>query len=761
MATPKPRKTPAPNQITEITEDIIDKFARFIYAEDRDVFQNVERLKRYLRLAEKRFLASRNHAMSLFGPCTQTMEGYCWLFKRYLDVNSVILPHGFEMIIIRGNAFAVQTLENSEDIITRPDELFAMCICNWLLREHSCIARVVLNVATVARFHAPLFWRLLSLNVLHLNNVELIGLPTDESHFRFSRGFENATRLAEIVLVHIRLSDDQVSLLCEVLTRNVALQKLVLKYGHLSAVALELLGGAISEHGRPTFFELREETPSCELYADAVASLLDTPVRRMCLDAPCNWAELFKRLRCNKLLSDLEIIDCDSLMHSSLHYLADSLLENSTLTRLKLSIRFPELNPCIKDHWCQLTKSIGQNRNLKWLSFASTEFCEEDSVMTVSLAEAIAQNKSLVDISVEDCDLSLASFYFLLDGLARNDSVKTLHFGELRKYEELNRSILDRVVEMGLEERVDCLCVMRSEWVLKWSQDECERTPIRRVRLLYTSALSESRILNILHRAQDKLTQLYVEGSGDVQMSTTAAIHLADLLANSHALEHVTLLFDADDTVAVKILIGLASSKTIYSVVVGRRWKLSREVMTAFQATFRRNSSIAELTVWQDDRTGYEELKRNIIDGLISNTALQKVRLLYGPEQKEARDPEMFAILQFNRGYALCVAGLILGGDWIVEGMVAFLRVCFCDNFRAVMRRATGFSDEEIDSKLVEVSKRAERPMLIVAPPVPQIDMDAAKLAEKSAAVRGISKDFVERVKIFLQARKPPPAESS
>ncbi|KAH6933246.1 hypothetical protein HPB50_013834 [Hyalomma asiaticum] len=689
------------------------------------------------------------------------MGDYCWVFKLSAELNAVILPHGFEMIIIHDDAFAVQTLENSEDIITRPDELFAMCICNWLLREHSCIARVVLNVATVARFHAPLFWRLLSLNVLHLSKVELIGLPTDESHFRFPRRFENADRLAEIVLVHIRLSDDQVRLLCGVLARNVALHRLVLKYCHLSAVALELLGRTISEHRRPTSFELREKTPSCELYADAVASLLDTPVRRMCLDAPCNWAELFKRLRCNTLLSDLEIIDCDSLMHSSLLYLADSLLENSTLTRLKLSIRFPELNPLLEDYWYELTKSIGQNRNLKWLSFASTKFCEEDSVMTVSLAEAIAQNKSLVDISVEDCDLSLASFYFLLDGLSRNDSVKTLHFGELRKYEELNRSILDRVVEMGLEERVDCLYVMRSEWVLKWSQDECERTPIRRVRLLYTSPLRESRIFNILHRAQDKLTQLYVEGSGDVRMSMTAAIYLADLLANSHALEHVTLLFNADDTVAAKILSGLATSKTIYSVVVGLGWNLSREVMVAFQETVLKNSSIAELTIWQDDRTGYEELKRHIQGSMRPNVAIQKVRLLYGPEQKESRDPIMFNVLQYNRSFASCAAGLIIGYDWIEEGMRAFIRINSCDNFRAVMRRATGCNDEEIDTKLVQASKRAERLMRCQAPRAAEGQIQQPKLVEKATALRNISEEFVERVKIFLQARKPPPAQSS
>ncbi|KAL1471699.1 hypothetical protein MTO96_023531 [Rhipicephalus appendiculatus] len=231
----------------------------------------------------------------------------------------------------------------------------------------------------------------------------------------------------------------------------------------MTTAAMEGLSRAITEYRRPMSFELREEARTCEGYNDAVAGLLDTPpLDELRLETPCNWADLFKRLRHNTHLHDLNIIDCDSLLHSSLKDMADALLENTELRTLKLSIRCPT-NACLADHWCELMDAIGRNRGLTTLSFASSRFCEENSAIA-SLAEAIARSETLVDVSVEDCDLSLTSLLLLLDGLARNETVKILRIGALREDEEVNRSMFKRVAELALGERVDCEYVLKSEW---------------------------------------------------------------------------------------------------------------------------------------------------------------------------------------------------------------------------------------------------------------------------------------------------------
>lgn len=726
-------------------------FASFLCNEDRDVFQNVHRIKRLLKLADSRFRDGNDLIESFFNHCTHGIKGDCWAFSCHHRFNTVLIPHGIEMIAIHENAFALQTLENAEDILTSPHDLFSMCVCLWLLTTHRCISKVVINVATVARFHAPLFWRLFSLNVPHLEKVELVGLPADESHFSVAQSLENATKLSEIIIAHIALGDSQVELLCDVLAQNEGLKRLVLKYVSMTAVALQVLSGAITKHSRPASLELREKVRTCEIFKNAVANLLDTPLSKLCLEAPCNWEELFKRLRCNTCLSELEIFDCGSRMYTSLKDLADALLENSTLKRLKVCIGFPHMDECAADQWRKLTESIGRNRGMRSLSLASWNYCEEHGEIMAELAEAIAQNKTLVELSVEECDLPVESLLLLFGGLSLNETMKALHIGTLLADEEVNRLVLKRVAELGLGERVDCTYVLKSDWQLDQSEEAYRATCFRRLRLVDTSALDGPYTINILRRAGDTLTSLTLEGVAGTPMSCTGAECLADMFANSSILEHVTLLFDVDASVAITILKGLASSRTIYTVIIGREWQLSREVAIAFGETLRKNSSIAELTVWQDTRRGFEELKEHLRLGVKPNYAISKVRLLYGPEKKESYDWDLLQMLQNNRVVASWAVDAVLGYNCTRACMYAFIRMKACNNYRAVLRRTMGCDKKELEPKIMEACKRSER----VLPEFPlggTEDGQTGASVKRTNALRTFNKDFIEEVKIFLVA---------
>ncbi|KAH7957372.1 hypothetical protein HPB52_018247 [Rhipicephalus sanguineus] len=755
MATSRPRSSLPQRKVNEKTEAIVNDFATFLYKEGRDVFQNIERIKRFLRLADRRFQGDKVTPESFFNFCTHEVDHICWALFCHARLNAVIAPHGFQLLRARENSFALQTLENSEDTLSGPDNIFATCVCIWLLRTHSCISKVVLNVATVARFHAPLFWKLLFINTRHLDKVELIGLPTDQNHFRVACLFEKARELSEIVLVHIPLTDEQAELLCSVIAENEGLERLVLKYVNMTTTALEVLRRAITKYSRPMSFELREKTGACEGYEDAVTAILDTPVSELCLETPCNWAELFKRLRRNTCLCDLEIIDRDSLLYSSLTNLAEAVLENTTLRCLKLTIRPSLTNAFPADHWCKLTDAIGRNRALTALSFASSSFCEEESSAIASLAEGIARNKTLVEVSVEDCDLSLTSLLLLLDGLARNERVEILRIGALSEDEEVNRSVFKRVAELGLGERVDCEYVLKSEWLLDWTKQDYERTQCRRMKGVFASVLSNGdRISNMLDRAKDTLTCLHLEGKDDVPMSAAGASSLHDLFANSNVLEHVKLLCNAVAVFVVRILSGLASSRTIYSVLFGRKWQLSREVAIAFAETLQENSSIAELTIWQDTRMGFEELKEHLRFGVSNNYAIHKIRLLYGPERKESHDLVLPQILLYNRTIARRAAEAIIECHWTVRGLHAFTRMNSCVNCRAVLRRATGFDDVELDSQIMKASKWAGRQL----PRIPLIVTEDGERARTDArnkiTLRDVIEDFIKQAKIFLEGHK-------
>ncbi|KAL1471700.1 hypothetical protein MTO96_023532 [Rhipicephalus appendiculatus] len=258
----------------------------------------------------------------------------------------------------------------------------------------------------------------------------------------------------------------------------------------------------------------------------------------------------------------------------------------------------------------------------------------------------------------------------------------------------------------------------------------------------------------MLDRAKDTLTCLHLEVADDVPMSADEATSLHDLFANSSVLQDVKLLCNAVAGFSVRILNGLACSRTVYSVLFGRRWQLSRDVAIAFAKMLRKNTSIAELTIWQETRVGFEELKQHLRFAVNDNYAIQEVRLLYGPERRESRDHVLPLMLLTNRSIASCVAEAIVEYDWSLKRMNEFTRMNSCLNCRAVLRRTAGVDDEELDSKIMQVSQWAERQI----PKIPCIVIEdgesATTNAQKQITLRDFIEDFIKQANIFLEGHK-------
>ncbi|KAH6948607.1 hypothetical protein HPB50_025228 [Hyalomma asiaticum] len=523
----------------------------------------------------------------------------------------------------------------------------------------------------------------------------------------------------------------------------------------MTATALEILNSAFIKYCRPNCFELRYKSSTCEAYEKALANLLDTPLGKLCLEAPCNWTELFKRLRHNTCLFDLEIYDCGFRMYSSLKGLAEAMLENLTLRRLKICISFPEMDECAIDLWRKLAQSIGRNRGLKSLILDAWNICDRSIAIMESLAEAIAQNKTLEELSLENEYVPAESLLLVLHGLARNNTIKTLHIGAFLESEGINRQMLNCVAELGLSERVDCEYALDSGTRPRNSHEAYETVRFRKVRVEDVLALS-IHYTNVLHGLQDTLTSLVVNIVSGVPIADDGAQCLADMFSNGNVLEHVTLLFLAGASVAITILGGLARSRTLNTVVVGRQWSLSRNVAIAFEETFQNNSSIAELTIWQYTRLGFEELKAHIRAGVKGNYAISKVQFLYGDDKEESYDWELFQMLQCNRIVASWAADIIRGHSFTRECTYAFVRMSACNNCRTVLRRTTGCDSEELESRIIEIYKRAEKEMPEVLRSARE-SCHVGKPGSNTNAFRTFNKDFIEEVTIFFAAQNEPP----
>ncbi|KAL1424993.1 hypothetical protein MTO96_019573 [Rhipicephalus appendiculatus] len=254
----------------------------------------------------------------------------------------------------------------------------------------------------------------------------------------------------------------------------------------------------------------------------------------------------------------------------------------------------------------------------------------------------------------------------------------------------------------------------------------------------------------MIHCMQHSLTVLSLEGVPGVPLSSTEAECLADIFAESEALQRVALLFDTDANVAVRILGGLQSSRQIHSVIVGRGWNLSSEVAIAFGKMLQYNSSIAELTVWQDTRMGFGELTENLRIGVKYNYIISKVQLFYGPEKEESHDWVLFQMLQTNRVVASWAVDILFGNIWSGPCMYALYRIQWCNNWRAVLSLATGCSADELNSMMQAVCDRAGTEMPGYPPTVAKSDRQMLAVAKMNTALETINKDFIEEIKLFF-----------
>ncbi|XP_077532187.1 uncharacterized protein LOC144144548 isoform X1 [Haemaphysalis longicornis] len=703
---------PAQRTRDEETAETISTFARFLLREEPDLFDNIFRAKRFLELADRRFRGSFGIQESFFDPCTKGGDESCWALGLHQRWNAVLNPESVEMIALHEGTFSFETFGDAPNLHTLldPNDAFSVCICLWMLRHHRCISRVSLDVSVIAPHYPRIFWRLLRFNAEYLDQVELKGLGESNDDFNIGHLLHSAVHLSHLFLTNFRLTDTGAAHISDIVANNDDLAVLVLRDVRLGTPEIQHLGRIISANGHPWTLELAGSIEPSGGRDDAVANLLDTALGGLRLGISCNWTPFFQRLGNNSELCELEIIDCGAL-HLSLADLASALMVNNSLKRLKLQLRLSSAEPSIVIAWQRLSQAIGQNRALQLLSFAFSKFGDQEDAAVTALGDALAENETLRELSVEGCELSYASLHVLLDNLARNMMLQKLLIGALEDA-DMCEQVLGHIVELGLSERVDWICKLKCDRLL-WAAVEVRVEAARHgAQVLRKVSVLGPRVqgagdsftgLSLMYRA---LTSLSIEGN--VVISNAGAETLEDLFARSSVLESVTLLFPVGESLVVTILAGLASSKTVSSVVVGGGWPLVGAASVAFEKLLETNSSIVELSIVERTRVGFEDLKCRLQRGLRRNYSVSKLRLLYGEERVESRDSRVVRLLQCNRIMTSWSSDAIVGCHMTRGAAYSIHRINTCDSGRLILRTGTGYSDEELDKKLPDALKKAK-----------------------------------------------------
>ncbi|KAK8772285.1 hypothetical protein V5799_024471 [Amblyomma americanum] len=725
----------------------MEDFANYLYSEGPDAFQNVYRVRRFLDLADHRFRGSVGRVRSFFSPCTHgLLETDCWALAFHERFNAVLNPRGMEMLLAHEGSYAFQTIEKATDILMGTGDVLSMCICLWLLKEHRCISKVVVDVAVVAGYHSELFWKLLSLNKAHLDVVELRGLPNVPVGFKIYPLFKNANRLTALTLVSLHLNREEVVKLCDLISLNAGLTRLVLQDLGIDPLGVGRISHAILEHEQPKVLVLRDKASRHRGFEDVVSGLLDTKLQKLILNLPCRLSCLFDRLGCNTSLTELEVVDTTPRLHLSLHDLATSLMTNTTLSRLTLRIFVPEANMDFLGGWQRLTRSIACNQSLKYLSFATSRFGVRESACMSALGDAIGLNKTLQELSVQGCRLNCASLLYLLGGLVQNKTLQELKLGDLGADDRTSEQILQQVIDLRLGERVDCVYTLRHGKVLEKVCTPNEALSIRGLRLACAQVDDRDAMLACLSLLRESLTTLRVEG---VPMTDEGAYCLAKLFAESKVIRDVMLLFPATADQVALMMSGLAASEIVNIVTVGGGWELYGVAAEAFEEVVRDNRSIRELTVFQETALGYEELKSYLQRGVTGNDVIVKLRLLHGRNRTESRDFEVMQTLQRNRVVCKWAAEAILGNKITGATLSTLSRMNDCTRCRALLRDAMGMNEETVQKKTIEaletINAQLERVDSNITPntttasaePAPSTSRGASSAAEAKQTAKG------------------------
>ncbi|XP_077532317.1 uncharacterized protein LOC144144660 [Haemaphysalis longicornis] len=690
----------------------IQAFAEFLFDEEPDVFDNVFRTKRFLELADRRFRGSTGIPASFFDPCSQDGDDACWAVGLQQRWNAFLNLRGIEMIALHERTFSLQTFQDAPNVLLGADDVTSLCACLWILRNHRCISKVALDMSVVARYHPAVFWRLLRFQAEFLEDVELKGFCNVDNVFYIAHLLNGTTNLFRLALTNLTLSGAAAMQLGDVLGSNRNLETLILKEIHLTATDIKHLALTISVNENPWMLELRGWIAPGDGQGDAVASLLATTLGQLYLEVSCDWAPFFRRLAVNHELTELEIVDCSPFLFLSLNDLANALLFNYTLKRLKLQMCMSSTEQNVDIDWQYVSKAIRQNLGLQQLSFAFSSFGTEADGAVAALGDALAENQILRELSVEGCELSSSNLMLLLNGLSRNVTLQKLHIGALEG-DDLCQQLLKHITKLNLSERVDWVCKLNSD-LLQWAaiEEGINVTPnglqrLRKLKLLLERVEDSDNPFPGLYLMSCALTSLSI--GGDVQMNDAGAETFALFFIRSAVLDSVSLLFPASERQVVLMLNGLSLSKTVSCVVVGGDWRLIGAASVAFEQTLHTNTSITELTIAQRTRVGFEELKCHLQRGLQNNYSVSKLRLLYGADQVESRDSRIVRLLQCNRMLARWATSAISESYVTRNAAYAVHCIMACDSGRLILRQGTGYSDEELDEKLAEIFDDVEK----------------------------------------------------
>ncbi|KAH6946743.1 hypothetical protein HPB50_014829 [Hyalomma asiaticum] len=361
--------------------------------------------------------------------CTFPVKRSCWAVSYQNAWNKLFNPRGVEVIEMQKPTLYFRTLDVHPDSLPADGDVDFMCLYLWLLSEHHCISAVRLCIPVLAPRHCPLFLSLLKLN-RSVRKCEVDG-GSPFTKPSLLTGWPNAEvvkylfELRVLRLATLHLSDENVSLLADLVRRNDSLVALVLTEVKMNALALKELATTVAEHKKLQDFRLSMATVQPQPTCGEVVSVISqsSSLSRLYIHLNDGLLNLLRSLLNNSSLTELTLemaIDDEEVLHA----LVDFVVNQKSFQRLKIRIdarQFEHAEGVLDD----MQRIIGQS-SLDVLVLSGSTL---PSTTVSRLAHGLAVSATLRELYLDDCQLACADVLPLVEAISSN--VKVGKFEEL------------------------------------------------------------------------------------------------------------------------------------------------------------------------------------------------------------------------------------------------------------------------------------------------------------------------------------------
>lgn len=641
--------------------------------------------------------------------CTFPAKRSCWAVSNQNAWNELFNPRGVEVIEMQKPTLYFRTLDVNPDSLPADGDADFMCLYLWLLGEHHCISAVRLCIPVLAPRHCSLFLSLLKLN-WSVRKCEVDGgspltTPALLTGWLTADVVKYLFELRVLRLATLRLSDEDVSLLADLVRRNDSLVALVLIDVKMNALALKELATTVAEHKKLQDFRLSMATVQPQHACGEVVSVISqsSSLSRLYIHLNDGLLNLLRGLLNNSSLTELTLetaIDDEKVLHA----LVDFVVNQKSFKRLKIRIdarKFEHAEGVLDD----MERIIGQS-SLDVLVLSGSTL---PRTIVSRLADGLAVSATLRELYLDDCQLACADVLPLIEAISSSLEAWTfeeLYLGAMAGDDSQLCELLRKIMDAYLCDKVT---LTYGEGLIPTFLGAL-RMGLKFVKVTISGV--DPPLHSIFHSLRTTVSTLKsLSIDTDQEIDRLTGVFLGSLIQKANCLEVLRLRCRPQPVVVTHILKAIGNSASIEALSL-EHWSFEGEAVTAaFVEMLRQNRRLHRLEIHWNSDEDYDSFQTHLAEGLSLNMSVFIVKQYCNEVLHVRKDFELLQPIRRNSMILAWVIDLILRDKLYPAGAAVVDTLNTCEAYRDLFRSASDLSPRTTEDRKC-VARKATRTQL-------------------------------------------------